>query len=244
MAEGRIVGQISFPTPPPIAQPLTCPYHDSRFLAAFIAVREGAKIASSTSAKYKTFAKQLRTFADSRGYVMLDQFRSSDIDVFYSTWKLGARAKGEALGTLRAFFPFWMNREWLTKNPVTADLKPPLGANRDGDKVPYTDEECRALWTPVITLGVIKWSNGRDVGVWSGEDVKEFIGWLYYTGLRISDVAFFHIDRLRGNEVFLRAKKNGGEVFAWIPDWLALRSPTKGYRFAATSIHDFGRSSE
>ena len=40
------------------------------------------------------------------------------------------------------------------------------------------------------------------------------------TGLRISDVVLFDIERLRGNEVFPRAKKNGGEVFVWIPDWL------------------------
>jgi integrase len=26
--------------------------------------------------------------------------------------------------------------------------------------------------------------------------------------------------RLHGNEVFLRAKKNGGDVFAYLPDWL------------------------
>jgi hypothetical protein len=40
------------------------------------------------------------------------------------------------------------------------------------------------------------------------------------SGLRISDVALFDIKRLQGNEVFLRAKKNGGEVSAYIPDWL------------------------
>jgi hypothetical protein len=43
---------------------------------------------------------------------------------------------------------------------------------------------------------------------------------LTYTGLRISDVALFDIQRLHGNEVFLRAKKNGGDVFAYVPNWL------------------------
>ena len=37
---------------------------------------------------------------------MLDQFTSADIDVFYGHWKLGARAKGKMLGTLRCFFTF------------------------------------------------------------------------------------------------------------------------------------------
>ena len=31
---------------------------------------------------------------------MLDQFTSADIDIFYGSWKLGARAKGKALGTV------------------------------------------------------------------------------------------------------------------------------------------------
>jgi len=30
----------------------------------------------------------------------------------------------------------------------------------------------------------------------------------------------FDLDRVDGNEVFLRAKKNGGEVFVWSPNWL------------------------
>ncbi len=65
-------------------------------ITAFMAVREASKIAPSTLRKYRTFTKQLRTFADGKGYVMLDQFTSADIDVFYSDWKLGARAKGKA----------------------------------------------------------------------------------------------------------------------------------------------------
>ena len=67
------------------------------------------------------------------------------------------------------------------------------------------------------------WSNDRTQGVWTGQDVKDFIWVMVYTGLRISDVSFFNINRLRGNELFLRAKKNGGDVYTWIPDWLCER---------------------
>lgn len=55
--------------------------------------REGAKIAPTALRKYRTFAKQLTGLVDSRGYAMLDQFTSSDIDVFYEGWSLGARAR-------------------------------------------------------------------------------------------------------------------------------------------------------
>jgi len=187
---------------------------------AYLSIREGARIAPATLRKYRTFTKQLREYADRRGYVMLDQFTAADIDVFYASWALGARAKGKRLGTLRSFFRFCMNREWLSRNPVTADLKPPLGANRVTNKVPFTDDELENIIRACDRLESTSWSNGRYKGVWTGEDAKDFIWVLVYTGLRISDVALFNASRVRGNEIFLRAKKNGGDVFMWIPDWL------------------------
>ena len=39
--------------------------------------------------------RKLQAFADRRGYVMLDQFSATDIDVFYSTSKLGIRSRNE-----------------------------------------------------------------------------------------------------------------------------------------------------
>jgi len=119
-------------------------------IAAFLAIRKGSKIAPATARKYKTFTKQLSAFADTRGYVMLDQITSADIDLFYGRWKLGARAKGKALGMLRGFFTFCVNREWLSKSPVTRDLKPPLGANKVANKIPFTDDELTRIINPLL----------------------------------------------------------------------------------------------
>jgi integrase/recombinase XerD len=190
---------------------------------SYLAIREGAGIASATLRKHRTFTKQLAEFAEARGYMMLDQFTSRDIDVFYGSWKLGPRAKGKALGTLLGFFRFCINREWLAKNPVTSDLKPPIGANRAANKVPFTDVELQRIVAACDQLEPVSWSNGKRNGVWTGEDTKDFIWVLVYTGLRISDVALFDMSRLHGNDLFLRAKKNGGDVFTWIPDWLRER---------------------
>jgi len=217
------------PTPAPAdASPSRITIDDA--ITSYLAVREGAGIAPATLRKYRTFTKQLRGFADERGYVVLDQFTSTDIDLFYASWQLGARAKGHALGTLRGFFRFCANREWLVKNPVTSDLKPPLGANRVANKVPFTDEELQRVIRACDQLEPIAWSNGTSTGVWTGEDTKDFIWVLVYTGLRISDVALLNIGRLRGNELFLRAKKNGGDVFTWIPDWLCDRLQERAMR--------------
>jgi integrase len=140
------------------------------------------------------------------------------------------RAKAKRLSTLRAFFRFCVNRKWITENPVSSDIRPPIGANRVTNKFPFTDEELQRIIDACDRAGAVSWTNGRDSGTWTGEDVKDFIWVMVYTGLRISDVALFHMNRLKGNEVFLRAKKNGGEVFAYIPDWLADRLHARAKR--------------
>jgi hypothetical protein len=85
--------------------------------------------------------RKLQAFADSRGYVMLDQFTATDIDVFYSTSKLGIRSKAKMLESIRRLFGFFVNREFIAKSPVSADLKPPIGGNRMTNKMPFTDEQ-------------------------------------------------------------------------------------------------------
>jgi integrase len=218
------------PAPPPVSTPVPGRITIADATKVFLSNREGAKIAQATLRKYKTFTKQLTVFADSRGYVMLDQFTSGDIDVFYGGWDLGARAKGKRLGTLRAFFRFCMNRKWLHENPVSTDIRPPMGANRVANKAPYTDEELQRIIDACDALGEVAWTNRREHGVYTGEDVKDFIWVMAYTGLRISDVGLFNMSRLKGNEVFLRAKKNGGDVFAYIPDWLRDRLNARAKR--------------
>jgi hypothetical protein len=44
--------------------------------------------------------------------------------------------------------------------------------------------------------------------------LKDLIRLMLYTGFRISDATFFKMNRLRGNQVFIRAKRNGGDIFA------------------------------
>jgi len=221
------------PAPAPVALSAPSRITIVDAVKVFLTNREGTKIASATLRKYKTFTKQLTGFAETQGYVVLDQFTSSDMDVFYSGLSLGVRAKAKRLSTLRAFFRFCVNRKWITENPVSTDIKPPVGASRVANKFPYTDEELQRIIEACDRVGAISWMNGRDSGIWTGEDVKEFIWVMVYTGLRISDVGLFHMNRLKGNEVFLRAKKNGGEVFAYLPDWLADRLQARAKQLGA-----------
>src|SRR5579884_1442100 len=89
--------------------------------------------------------------------------------------------------------------------------------------MPYTDDELNRIVRACDRLGTVEWTNKVKSGSYDGEYVKDFIWLMMYTGLRISDTGLFNMERVRGNDVFLYAKKNGGDVFAYLPDWLCDR---------------------
>ena len=196
----------------------------------FITNRETAGLEPATLRKYRTFAKQIRDYADGCGYVMLDQITPADIDLFWANWRLGPRTKGKRLTTLRAFFRFCVNRKWITESPVSSDIKAPVGSSRAANKAPFTDDEIHRIVAACDQVKV-EWKNETGLGVWTGEDLKDLIWLMLYTGFRISDATLFSTKRLHGDQVFIRAKKNGGDVFAYVPEWLAERLQARAKRF-------------
>jgi hypothetical protein len=200
-------------------------------IAAFLVTKEAA-VAFSTFRKHRTFTKHLQTYGERKGYVFLDQFRAEHLDVFYARIALGPRSKAKFLEWLRGFFQYAVNRDWLSKSPVSPDLKPPKGASRAANKMPFTDDQLEDIIQACDQVECREhWGNRWGRGDRSGEDLKDFVWTLTYTGLRISDVVLFDMERVQGREVFLRAKKNGGDVFTLIPDWLGVRLHARAKRY-------------
>jgi integrase len=196
----------------------------------FLANRESANLAPATLRKYQTFTKQITSYAESKGYVFLDQIAADDIDLFWASWKLGPRAKGKRLTTLRAFFRFCANRKWIPESPVSSDIRAPVGSSKAANKAPFTDDEVKRILDACDKVK-IEWKNETGLGIWTGEDLKDLIWLMLYTGFRISDATLFSMKRLHGDQVFIRAKKNGGDVFAYVPDWLSDRLQARAERY-------------
>jgi hypothetical protein len=95
---------------------------------AFIASCTNRGIAEPTLKKYRTFAKQLKAFCKSRGYVRLIQLTTGDMDRFYTSWKDGKRARAKKLERLKAFVKFCLKRKWLAED-IAEDLKAPEGSS-------------------------------------------------------------------------------------------------------------------
>jgi integrase len=215
--------------PPPASAPVRITIEHA--IASFLVTKEAA-VAYATFRKHRTFTKHLQTYAEQKGYVCLDQFRAEDLDVFYARMPLGPRSKAKFLEWLRGFFQYAVNRDWIQKSPVSRDLKPPRGAARATNKIPFTDEQLEDIIKACDHVEFREnWGNRWGTGYRSGDDLKDFIWTLTYTGLRISDVVLFDMERVNGKEVFLRAKKNGGDIFTLIPDWLRERLHARARRY-------------
>ncbi len=97
-----------------------------------------------------------------------------------------------------------------------------------GAETPFADEEIRRMYAACQQYGLTYRHK------WNGDDMADFISLSIYTGLRISDVALFHIDRmLPTGEIRIRTTKAGTHVYAWVPEWLQERIRERTYEEAA-----------
>jgi len=175
-------------------------------------------IANSTHKKYRLLLTKLKEFSASRGYVMIDQWETSDVREFRTSWAINPRTGARRMAMLKPFFEYCVSNEWMIRNPARA-VKNPKGRDMEHGKqrLPFTDEELKKMYEACPKYGSAKHK-------WTGEDVADFISLSIYTGLRISDVALFHIDRMnKTGEIRLRTTKAGTHVYTWVPQWLQNR---------------------
>jgi integrase len=214
--------EIPAPQPPPAVEPnskrITIEHATKAFLAE---LRETAAFA--THKKYRLLLKRFEELSDTLGYVMIDQWEPADVRQFRSAWGVSPATAVRRMAMLKPFFEYCLTNESITRNPAQA-VKNPKGreVSRTEQKLPFTDAEIQRMYEACRRYGLTPRHR------WNGEDVADFISLSIYTGLRISDVALFHVDRMKSTgEIRLRTTKAGTHVYTWIPRWLQDRIYTR-----------------
>jgi integrase len=190
----------------------------SRFLT--VQFPAGTNASEAVQYKYCHLMRLINEFSEQHGLVMIDQLHEKQVEDFMLTWKLGHLSRRHTRARLYTFFRYCM-KHWIYHMP----LDPPErsryrddNASRDEEKIPFEDEELERMHNACAT----RYGSRRHK--WTGQDLWDFICLSYHTGLRISDIALFKESRLiASGHVFLRARKNGGRVYVWIPVWLQER---------------------
>jgi len=158
---------------------------------------------------------KLKEFSTARGYIMIGQWEPSDVREFRTSWAINPRTGARRMAMLKPFFEYCVSNEWITRNPARA-VQNPKGRDMEQQKqrLPFTDDELKKMYAACPMYGSPRHK-------WTGEDVADFISLSIYTGLRISDVALFNIDRMNAvGEIRLRTTKAGTHVYTWVPKWL------------------------
>jgi integrase len=169
---------------------------------------------------YGYIMKRFTGFSESKGYVLLDQWGPIDVREFRASWNVAANTATKNMTILKSFFEFAVSNEWLDRNPARLVKEQ---RNRNGkqskERIPFSNKELDRMFAACAAKYGKAEAEYRYR--WTGQDLADFIPISVYTGLRISDVATFHIDRLlESGECRIRTTKTGKKVFTWIPTWL------------------------
>jgi integrase len=219
--------------PEPAPRRITIEHASKTFVVEF---QEAA--APATQKKYRLMLTRLRQFSEQHGYVMIDQWQPSDVREFRTSWGICPQTAARRMSMLKAFFEYCLSNEWITRNPAKAVKNPKTrdsADKRNEQKLPFTDDEIRRMYDACPRYA----SEARYRYKWRGDDLADFISLSIYTGLRISDVALFRIDRLQPNgEIFLRTTKGGTHVCTWVPQWLQDRIRARAKQHGANIFGD------
>ena len=179
-----------------------CARHLRTVPVAIAAYHDAHQDASTgTRISRKATLKQLEDFLNGRGIVTVDQVDLETLNAFRSARAISPRTWTKELGTVRHFFGFcfdneWLLRSWAVKVQMPKNLKP-------ADREPYQ---------PLDVAKIIAACDQIGRGVYERLRSRAMVLLLRYTALRISDVATLERDRVRNGEIFVRTAKNGKPV--------------------------------
>jgi site-specific recombinase XerD len=87
--------------------------------------------------------------ANSRGYVMLNQWTPIDVREMRASWSVSSQTAAKNMSTVKALFEFCVANEWLPRNParlVKNQRSRDATDRRNEQKLPFSDAELRAMY--------------------------------------------------------------------------------------------------
>jgi site-specific recombinase XerD len=214
----------------------------------FLREHRANQTAGATIKKYKEVLKGatgLLRFSRAHGIRFVQEWEQNPVRMLArelcQSWDVAITTRTTKHGVLKSFFEVFVEDGIIERNPFRFKMRrnraARVGEKESEPRLPYSDEEIRRMLDGCTRYGrteLREWprkKDGRQVVAispyrdysrrWGGEDLADFIEISCHTGLRISDVATFHISRLTDQgEVKLRPQKNGNWICVYIPEYL------------------------
>jgi integrase/recombinase XerD len=182
----------------------------------FLSDAKKRNLAPETCAKLQTmFKKQLLLWTKQNGIGYLDELRTAHLTRWRSTWfhsPLTSRGRQE---TLRGFFRFCIQQEWLEKNPACGLSRIKVKSKPTGY---FPPEEFETLVR--ATYSYAKGSNNPNAENCAIR-IRTLLLLMRCSGLRTGDAVALERSRLVGNNIFLYQAKTGEPVYVPLPPEVA-----------------------
>ena len=154
------------------------------------------------------FGKQLQTWAESQGFVFLDQLRPPALTQFRAHWDNGSATTRRKHERLVAFFWFCVRMDWLDKNPALL-LKRVKIESTPTDY--FTKKEFEALVDATYAYG--NWLGGHDYEH-RRDRVRALILLMRWSGLAIKDAVTLRKPSRNRCCILLQQPNSRGASFA------------------------------
>ena len=178
--------------------------------AAFLDHCTSESLTEATISKYRNVTNKLIGFCEAEGIDWLDELSAEKLDKYRAGRKIALITSSKELETLRVFFGFCVNRDWIRDNPAKR-IKMPRNI-KPNEIVPYEPSEVIAIIHACDVIGKSPYERLR---------CRAMILLLRYTALRIGDVSMLARDRISRDgdkwRIFLHTEKNGHPIFLPIP---------------------------
>jgi site-specific recombinase XerD len=167
----------------------------------------------STQRKYKNVLRQFGAYCRVSGLEDLAEITVDRLDGYRASRTLARTTAQKELETLRQFFGYCRDRDWIKDNPArriksARNVKP-------AEIVPYTPQEVAKIVSACDAIGRAPYERRR---------ARAMVLLLNNTALRVCDVATLARDRVQNGRILVRTQKTGEPVYlqVWPETQIAL----------------------
>src|SRR5579862_9122915 len=133
-----------------------------RAVQAFL--EEHSQQAYNTQRKYKFLLEKLRRYSAHKGYVGIKGWTPIDVREFRNGWKVKAKTASNDMTTIRQFFEFALQNEWIERNParlIKAAPRQTAAETQSAERILFSDDELRRMYEACDSKygkQTVKWS--------------------------------------------------------------------------------------
>lgn len=182
----------------------------ARAVERFMADREAMNLSSAMVSRYRHVTAEIKALFGDRP---LRSVTTDDIRAMRERWKLAPITSQKRMETVRKFFTFCVDSDWMDRSPARGVETPTVIHN---PTLPFTTLEMeKILWAAES----IREAHPR-IPKETPKKLKALILLMRHSGIRISDAVMFKRGSIENGKLFLRQEKTKHPVMVPLPEFV------------------------